>query len=63
MGVQHMQGVPVQLEYLHDTEKKRRHLSRCKNIIKPDKVCDCPESPYFNKRCRSASRCEYYAEK
>lgn len=62
MGVKNMQGVPAHLEYL-PRKGKRRHLARCKFILKPEKICDCTSSPYFRNRCGGASRCDYYFER
>lgn len=62
MSIRNMQGVSAHLEFLQDTEKKRRHKSRCKNIVKPQKICDAPKSPYFQKNCGGSSHCAYYEE-
>ena len=62
MGVRHMQGVPAHIEVLHDKEHKKRHMARCKNIIKPEKTCDYPKSPYFERKCGGASHCKFYRE-
>lgn len=61
MGVRHMQGVSAHLEYL-SCKEKRRHLSRCKYIIKPQKICDCVTSGYFQERCGGSSHCNFYEE-
>lgn len=63
MGVRKMQGVPAHLEVLVCKDKKRRHMMRCKFIIKSDKACDCSSSNYFQKRCGGSSHCDYYAER
>ena len=62
MGVKNMQGVPAHLEYLK-TKDKRRHMAKCKFIVKPQKVCDCTSSPYFRERCGGSSKCEFYEER
>ena len=62
MGVKHMQGVPAHLEYL-PRKDKRRHMARCKFLVKPEKICDCTTSGYFQERCGGSARCEFYAEK
>ncbi len=63
MGVRHMQGVPAHIETLRDNKHKKRHKARCKFIIKPEKICDCMNSAYFNKLCGGSSRCDYYTER
>lgn len=63
MGVRNMQGTPSHLETLRTGEKKRRDKRRCKFYTKPEKVCDCVESPYFEKICGGSSRCDYYQER
>ena len=63
MGVKNMQGTPYHIETLHNTDKKRRHKAKCKFIIKPAKICDCVESPYFRKSCGGSSRCDFYQER
>lgn len=62
MGVRHMQGVPAHLEYVK-CKGKRRHMARCKFILKPQKICDCTSSGYFRSRCSGSSHCEFYEEK
>lgn len=58
-----MQGVSAHIEFLRDTKQKRRHMARCKNILKPEKICDFPQSPYFNKKCGGSTHCDFYEEK
>lgn len=63
MGVRHMQGVFAHLETLQNSDGKRRDKRRCKFYIKPEKICDCMESAYFNRECGGSSHCDYYSEK
>ena len=63
MGVRRMQGIPAHLENLHNSDGKRRDKRRCKFYIKSGKVCDCMQSPYFNRECGSSSHCQYYKER
>lgn len=63
MGVKHMQGVPAHIEFLHDTKPERRNMLWCKNLVKPEKICDLPDSPYFEKGCISSTHCDYYEKK
>ena len=64
--VSQMQGVPAHLEHLKCGEK-RRNKARCyfsKHIEKYEYLCLCEKNTgYFNKRCPSSSRCDYYEEK
>lgn len=62
MGVRHMQGVSAHTEYLK-SKGERRHMARCKFILKPQKICDCTSSPYFRERCGGSSHCEFYEER
>ena len=63
MGVRKMQGVPAHLETLHSSDGKRRDKRRCKFYYKPEKICDCPSSPYNQQYCSSSSHCEFYKER
>lgn len=63
MGVRHMQGIPAHLEILHNSDGKRRDKRRCKFYIKPEKTCDCLESPYFSRKCGGSTHCNHYRER
>lgn len=58
-----MQGVSAYLETLHNSDGKRRDKRRCRFYCKPEKLCDCMESAYFNRECGGSSRCDYYEER
>ncbi len=62
MGVRHMQGVPAHLEYLH-TKDKRRHPTHCIFCKGKERICTNPMAVYYNERCKSSSKCDYYEEK
>lgn len=59
--VSQMQGVPAHLEVLKSNDG-RRHPAQC--IFSEGKgearICTCPQSDLYYKRCRSAKRCPYY---
>ena len=61
MGVKHMQGVPWHLETLKPKDS-RRHPNYCKFHIGTGKerMCNKKGSPYYQKHCASAARCNYY---
>lgn len=63
MGVKHMQDVSAHLEFLRDTEHKRRHMMRCKYIKKPERMCKCSKSPCYRVKCCGSSHCDYYEER
>lgn len=63
MGVRHMQGVPAHLEVLKATDGKRRHPTHCIFCEGKERICTNPLAVYYNERCRSSKRCNYYEEK
>ena len=63
MGVKNMQGVPAHIEFLHDAKHERRNMLWCKNLIKPEKICDLPNSPYFGIGCGGAPHCDFYEKR
>ena len=62
--VKQMQGVSAQLEYLK-SDGKRRHPSRCiyANGKGKERICECPQSPFYKQHCKSSVHCEYYEER
>jgi hypothetical protein len=63
MGVRNMQGTPAQLEKLRTNDGKRRYPTHCINCEGKERTCRSPLAPYYNSRCRSSSKCDYYEEK
>mgnify|MGYP003322022731 CR=1 FL=1 len=63
MGVRHMQGVPAQLETLRSNDGKRRYPTHCIYCCGKERICTKIEANYYNVRCKSSSKCNYYEEK
>lgn len=62
MGVRHMQGVPAHLEVLKKKDK-RRYPTHCIYCEGKERKCTCPLGNFYQRRCNSAQRCEYYEER
>jgi len=58
-----MQGTPAQIEPLRSNDGKRRYPTHCIFCEGKERSCTCPQSAYYNTRCRSSSKCDYYEER